>query len=1064
MSAGIRSFDAASVPADRRKPPAAFPDLFAEWVRRTPSAVAVRSDGATFTYAQLSAAAERMADYLLHIGVRGGIVAVFLDRSPDLVAALLAIGKAGAAFTVLDVASPPARLASILADVGTSLIITSTARAAGLPSEIAVPWVCVDALPAIADSRHAVAAPPMVADGLACVLYTSGSTGTPKGVMVDHASIAGHALHAREAYGIRPDDAAVLFAPPHFDAALEQIFSTLISGATLIVRPAQLWSAREFYQRMVECGVTIINPPVAYWRSIGRELARIGDVLPPHPLKVVVIGGDAMLPDDVRTWSRTPFLTHKLVHCYGPTETTVYVTSTNVPMRIDGTAWAHSIPIGRPVAGREVHVLDEAGEPVAQGATGELYIGGRALAWGYLNRPAETARSFVPDPFGSVPGARLYRTGDRGRRRDDGNFEFLGRRDHQVKVRGNRVDPSEVEQALRAFPRVSEAVVVGRDGPSGEKVLAAYLVCGGSQPEVKDVQQFLATRLPSYMLPAAYVCLDALPSSPEGKVDRRALPDPAEIPAPAHAAAQEDEAATGSDVERALTAIWKAVLGSPAVGRHDNFLEIGGDSILALRVVARANERGYALTYQDVFERQTIAELAQAVRASSEVRAADGADGPMLPTPIQLMFCERDLLKPHHYTQALMFTPLRPLDADLCRQTIGGLLEHHDALRLRLEGSGAAVALGHAPAGGPIPFEAVDLGALSELDRIREMQAHVDRSQRMLDLARGPICRVTLYSLGQSQRLFVVVHHLAIDTVSWRVLMEDFSRGYEQLRRGEGLAFARRTTSYKDWSRHLRVRAADPNVAQQVAYWEEGLSGSAAVLPAEKDGPNVAGSEEVVALELTQSETEALFSIMHHVSVAPSDVMIHALGRVLCAWAGAPRVLVDLESHGRDTRQMPGIDLSNTVGWFTAVYPVALYGGAEDPLEALARTSRMLAAVPSGGLDYAVLRYLAPSADVARRMRALPAAPVSFNYLGHWDVARSEQPLLKFAKNDTGRCIDEGERRQYVFDIGAVVVRKRLRILWTFSRNQYSLATVRGLADGHLTHMRRLIAAAGLPA
>ncbi len=583
--------------------------LFAEQARRTPGAVALVSAGGALTYAEVEREANQLARLLRRRGVGpGSRVGLCLERSPAAVVAILGILKAGGAYVPLDPGHPEARLALLLRDAGVRLVVSAAGLRGRLPSGTGV--LCLDAA-AEERGRESPEAPEVAADpeGLAYVMYTSGSTGTPKGVMVPHRAVvrlargSGHALFS-------PDEVFLQLAPLSFDASTLEIWGALLHGARLVVAPARAPSLEELDELAARHGVTTLWLTAGLFHSLvdARPEALRG-------VRQLLAGGDVLSPAHVRR-AREAFPGLRLVNGYGPTENTTF-TCCHVATGDD----VASVPVGRPVAGTRVYVLDAGMAPVPVGVPGELYAGGAGVARGYLGRPELTAERFVPDPFPDAPGARLYRTGDRVRWLASGEVEFLGRADAQVKVRGFRVEPGEVEAALREHPRVREAVVAVRGEGAGEKRLVAYVTGeGGGGPWGAEVRDHLRARLPEPMVPAAVVVLERLPLTPNGKVDRRALPDPRE------------EAADGGDgylaprtsVEDTLARIWSEALRVERVGVHDDFFDLGGDSLVSLRIVARVGEAfGVRLSPGDLYDAPTVERMAVAV-AREQIRALAG--------------------------------------------------------------------------------------------------------------------------------------------------------------------------------------------------------------------------------------------------------------------------------------------------------------------------------------------------------------------------------------------------------------------------------------------------------
>ncbi|HEU4881856.1 MAG TPA: amino acid adenylation domain-containing protein [Longimicrobium sp.] len=571
--------------------------LFEAQVRRAPEAEAVVCEGARLTYAELNAAANRLARRLRAAGVGPEArVGVMLERSAELVVALLAVLKAGGAYLPLDPALPAARRAALAADAGAAVLVTREPALEGFAGTIVSP--------AEAEGEDGSdLALDVPAAALAYVIYTSGSTGTPKGVGVAHAQAAAHFRAAAAAFGLTPADRVLQFAAVGFDVSLEQTLAPLVTGACVVVRGNEVPTPLELARQAAEQGMTVINPPTAYWHQLAADPEALA--LLARTVRLVIAGGEAMIPAAAREWSAGPAAGVRLLNAYGPTETVVTCTAYDVPATLpDGAA---HVPVGRPLAGRTAYVLDGTGEPAPLGVPGELCIGG-TLARGYLGRPAATAQAFVPDPFSATPGARMYRTGDRARWLAAGELEFLGRRDFQVKVRGYRIEPGEIEARLAEHPEVREAVVLAREDEPGDRRLVAYVV-GGQAASAEALRAHLGAALPAYMVPAAFVRLDAFPLTPTGKLDRRALPAP-----DGESEARQGYEAPVGETEEALAEIWAEVLRVERVGRHDHFFDLGGHSLLAVRVISRVRQLlGVEVGIADLFEKPVLSALAQHV-------------------------------------------------------------------------------------------------------------------------------------------------------------------------------------------------------------------------------------------------------------------------------------------------------------------------------------------------------------------------------------------------------------------------------------------------------------------
>ncbi|HEV2733674.1 MAG TPA: amino acid adenylation domain-containing protein, partial [Longimicrobiaceae bacterium] len=615
-------------------------EIFSEQAARTPDAVAVRFEGESVTYAGLERRANRLARLLAARGAGPETrVGVHLERSVELVVALLGVLKAGGAYVPLDPSYPPGRLAWMLEDAGVAVLLTRERLRGTLPAGAAVVVSLDGSADALPDEDGAAPAVPAGPESLAYVIYTSGSTGTPRAVAVPHRAVV-RLVRGADYADLGPGEVFLQLAPVSFDAATLELWGPLLNGGRLVVHPPHAPSPDELGEILLREGVSTL------WLTAGLFHLMVDErVEGLRGVRQLLAGGDVLSPAHVlRALRELPGC--RIVNGYGPTENTTFTcchTATEETVR-------GSVPVGRPIAGTAVYLLDRGLEPVPVGVAGELYAGGEGVARGYLGRPELTAGRFVPDPFSGEPGARMYRTGDRARWREDGTVEFLGRADRQVKVRGFRIEPGEVEEALRRHEGVLDAVVVARDDLPGQRRLVAYLT-GQAVPAEEVLRERLGSVLPEYMVPSAFVVLDALPLTPSGKVDRGALP----APEGGSGASPGGYTAPRTPAEEALAGIWAEVLGVEKVGVHDGFFALGGDSILAIQVVARANRAEIRFTPKQLFEQQTVAALAGVVGSAPAAKAEEGpATGEVGLTPVQHWFLELGLSRPQHFNQAVL--------------------------------------------------------------------------------------------------------------------------------------------------------------------------------------------------------------------------------------------------------------------------------------------------------------------------------------------------------------------------------------------------------------------------
>ncbi|BBA33066.1 putative linear pentadecapeptide gramicidin synthetase LgrB [Methylocaldum marinum] len=1022
--------------------------LFEARAETTPDAVAVVFEDQVLTYRALDARANQLAHHLQALGVGPeSRIGLCLERAPELVVGLLGVLKAGAAYVPLDPAYPRERLAFMLEDAAVSVLLTQARLRESLP-ETSVPVLCLDqAWATMAQRPDSAPVSGVGPENLAYVIYTSGSTGKPKGVMIVHQGLINYLSWCTEAYAVADGNGTPVQSSIGFDATITSIFPALLVGRPVILLPEkqEIEGLSALLQAQRDLSLVKITP---------AHLDALGPLLSPKALsgqaRALILGGEALTMKSLAVW-RTYAPETRLINEYGPTETVVGCCVYEVPPEASSSG---AVPIGRPIANTQLYVLDERFRPVPIGVPGELHIGGDGVARGYLYRPELTAEKFIPHPFSRVPGARLYRTGDLARWRADGELEFLGRIDHQVKLRGFRIELGEIEAALSQQPGIRDAVVLLREDAPGEKRLVAYCV-GAVDPET--LRAALKAQLPDYMVPAAWVTLDALPLTPNGKVDRKALP------APERGATGTPHVPPQGPTEARLAEIWAEVLRLDRVGRHDNFFALGGDSILSIQIVARATQAGLPLTPRQLFQHQSIAELAAGVGTSPARTAEQGpvqGDAPL--TPIQHWFFDQAWTEPHHFNQAFLLSVAPDLAPDRLRQVLHTLRAQHDALRLRFHREAAHWRQTHAAPDAPLPFGVVDLAALPPDAQAAAIEQVSAAQQARLDLAHGPLWRCVLFTRGEGQpgRLLLVIHHLAVDGVSWRILLDDLQQAYARLGRGAPPALPPKTTAFKTWAEQLDAYAASERLRPELAYWQR-LRGPAAPLPRDADAPpeaNTVAAADHVAVTLGREPTRALLHDVPPVyRTRINDVLLTALAQTLARWSGVRTLWVNLEGHGRE-ELFEGVDLARTVGWFTTLYPVRLDLTADAPGEALKAVKEQLRTIPQGGIGYGVLRYRHPDPAVRASLAALPAPELSFNYLGQLDTLIGGDLLLGLAPEGSGLLYSPRGQRPHLLDINGFVMDGQLRLDWAYCPAVHRRATVEALAQGFLDALQALIA------
>ncbi|WP_327165873.1 non-ribosomal peptide synthetase [Streptomyces zaomyceticus] len=1089
--------------AGAETPQGSVPRWFREQAARTPHAAAVLHGTRSLTYGELDARVERLAGQLRRLGAGPErLIAVAMNRTPGLLVALLAVHRTGAAYLPVDPHHPRDRVASVLSEAAPLLVLSDRATRDALGTD---DWLAPDdpglgsALAGVGghgagDGSGNAAEDPIPhaaipADSTAYVLYTSGSTGRPKGVVVTHRNLA-HLLAAmRDRLPLGPTDRLLAVTTVAFDIAHLELLLPLLDGAAVVLAsPDEVREPHALGRLIGRQGVTTVQATPSLWSGL---VAGIPDAV--RGLRVLV-GGEALPP---ALAGGLVGLAAEVTHVYGPTETTIW--SLAAPI---GPHNAEHPPLGSPLGDTRVYVLDEALRPVPVGVPGELYIGGAGVARGYLGRPGQTAERFVADPYGP-PGARLYRTGDLVRWTPDGELDFLGRADDQVKLRGFRIEPREIEAVLDRHDRVIRSAVVVREDRPGERRLVAYVApvpaAGAADDLDSALTEWARRALPPYMVPAVVVLPDGLPLTPNGKLDRSALPAPRGPVRPAGAARE-----PSTPAERLLCELFAAVLGRPSVGVEDDFFALGGDSIVSIRLVSRARSRGLAISTRDVFRYRTVAELA--VHAKARPPKAGAANAPAaVPSTDEMPSVGEATTAAAEVTTAreVPLTPIvhwqrergGPVDgfhqsvlvrtpADLTlpglRALLQSLLDRHDALRTRLTRTPTwhleVLPRGAVDAAGPVVrFDAAGrtAGELAALIR-----AETEAARRRLAPGEGTMLQAVWFDAGPGRdgRLLLMINHLVVDGVSWRILLEDLSTGAAP--RTSGPDFT--PVSFADWGRRLEREARGR--ASELPFWLRLLEGAHDLVPGAElvAARDVEGSKHTVTRVLPVGRTEPLLArVPARLGVGVNAVLLGALSTAAGRWrptsgsgdaAGGPAAdggapfLVEVEGHGRE-EIADGLDLSATVGWFTSMFPVRLPGRPDDPEGTVRAVEQQLGSMPDKGLGFGLLRHLHP--ETAPVLRTSPRAQILFNYLGRFD--RPEEADWGLAP-EAGAVSGGGDPEMpltHLMEVSVVVHdrgdRPELHVSWAYPKALLERARVEALADAWFEALETLTTCTGEP-
>ncbi|HEU5470744.1 MAG TPA: amino acid adenylation domain-containing protein [Actinophytocola sp.] len=907
--------------------------LFEKWAADRPDHPAAHcQDGAVRSYRELNRAANRLTRRLIRDGVGPDVpVPVLAERGPGMLVGWLAVAKAGGAYVPIDPAAPAARNDELLAELAAPVVLTGADLVTGDTDE--------------SDDQN----PPPAGTpaNLAYITYTSGSTGRPQGCEIERHNLAQIVRWYADTAGINESDRHLQAVSPAFDASVLEVWGTLARGATLCFLPDVRTEPGLLLRWITENGVTVAFLPTPLAEVVLTE----GGWPAGLPLRLLCTGGDRLRHRPPRD---TPF---PVLNLYGPTECTVVATAG--PVR---AAPPDTVPdIGRPVTGTEIHLLGADLQPVRNGQWGELCIAGAGVGRGYRRNPGLTATRFVADPFGR-PGTRLYRTGDLARLGPDATLEFGGRLDDQLEVRGQRVEPAEIERALAGHPRVREALVVAAAGPSGSTRLVAHVT--GDAPDPAELISWTAGRLPGYMVPGEIVVRDRLPRTPSGKLDRRSL---AKMSLPS--------TVNGSGLtraERVLTEICADLLAVPSVSPSDNFFDLGGDSILGVRVAARAAKAGVQFTPQQLLQCHTVGELATvAVLAepdASPVAQPETPDRPIPPIPIMLSFLERVPDAVAEFVDVHTLETAEPVPADTARAAVGQLLVMHEALRYRFPRNGLGTRI---ECGDPDPAQVFDSKVLPPLSAEELLEVIADDCAAVragMDPQRGPVVRVRHYDRGRTMGSLIVllINHFVYDNMSTVVLLDDLDMLLTNLLAGRTPAVTPRPPRWREWSEHLRDMSTSDEAAAELTYWTATMRAGAAT---GLIGGSGAGG-------LTERTLDGVSGVLAAGAAEGREAALCAASYGLARWRGTASAYVMTEGEATPNPfRLAGRGPS--VGWFTTLHPIVLPVDPEVGVrEYLSAAVERIRSVPNDGVGYGILRHLSPGSVAVNRLRELPEPQV----------------------------------------------------------------------------------------
>ncbi|QKS46079.1 amino acid adenylation domain-containing protein [Paenibacillus cellulosilyticus] len=999
--------------------------LFQEQVIRTPDAEAVISEQGVLTYEQLDQRSDEISGELQRRGIQAGqLIGIVSEKSADMIAGILAIVKCGCGYVPLDGDYPESRLRFMLEDCQIDTILHGSGTI-GTGAWIPEGTHRID----IRERYEGFNLAPYAASpsDTAYVVYTSGSTGVPKGVVVSHQNVVRLVQHTDY---VDFSDARILQTGAlSFDATTFEIWGSLLNGGVLCLVDSDIFANPGKLADLVEQNRlnTMFLTSQLFNNLVDLDMRWM------KGMKNILTGGQAISERHVNK-----LLQHHqgltLIHCYGPTENTTF----SLTYKVEHPQV--NIPIGQPIGNSTAYIMN--GSILSGiGLPGELCVGGDGVAKGYLNRDELTREKFIENPY--VPGERIYRTGDLARWLPDGNIEFLGRMDEQVKIRGYRIELGEIETVLRQQDGIKDAAVLVRKDGEEDRYLCAYIV-GEDQEQAVNLTQLkdkIRQELPAYMIPAYFVQLEQLPATANGKLDRRALPQPEQTTMQTYAAPR-------NDLETILTDVFSEVLGLERVGIDDSFFEMGGDSIKAIRIISKLREHGYELDVKTLIQHReirTISSKVQKAQADNLEIYQQPVAGVVQRTPIQHQFYEWELSRPEHFNQAIMIHSAGGFNEDLVRTALEQLAKHHDALRSRFDERGTHSICG-VDEGQLYELTVVEYRDLGDADALAQaVEEHCNAIQASMDLKKGPLLKAALFHANDGTHLFFCVHHLVVDGVSWRILLEDFSTAYSQARDHQTISLPSKTASYQAWAEGLIAFSKSYLLKRELGYWKEVSHKIDASVPLSetacyKDAQKLSGAAVTVNHEfmLTREETDRL---LHESGTAYNteinDLLLAALSMTVQQCFGVGSVGIELESHGRHPIE-PQIRIDRTVGWFTNTYPVVLECHTDDLGATIKHTKETLRKVPNYGLGYGILKYLS---DPEIRTQLAPLQlELSFNYLGDFS-SEGDGGEFSFSKLGCGSVSSDENKFQKPITVDCIVQEGQMAFTIGFNHSEMDVHT-----------------------
>lgn len=1010
-------------------------EIFQEKVRFGPKKNAVVFENKKLTYEDLNKRANQLANKLLEVGIvskTNSTVGLMVEPSLELIIGIFGILKSGAAFIPIDPNIPSSRLDLVLSQAKLSTILTQNKflKQRDKISEASTKFISIEGfhLSDYNASNPRVKLNPL---HLLYVLFTSGTTGSPKGVLIMHKNMTNYFNWCKDFFQLESGDKWVLVQPFYFDSSYTTIFGAILSGSELHLL------SKENYTSPTDLLAYLENQKISHMKvvpSLMSAVVECPEIDKIKTLKRLILGGEKIKTSDVKKIMEVSKET-KVVNHYGPTEVTVGTIAQYIKAsKINGH---HNEPIiGKPIFNNKVYILDRFLKPLPIGIKGEIYLAGIGVAKGYLNDDKKTKERFIQNPFANK--GKMYRTGDLGTWLPDGTVEFLGRADYQIKLRGHRIELGEIEAQLKNMPGIDEVVVVDRETGNGHYLTCYYV----SKTKIKenDVRSFAINHLPDYMIPRHMVLLESIPTTANGKIDRRNLPLINDVNTDIFVEATTKE-------EQILSGIWSEVLNLDKVGILDNFFLSGGDSIKSIQISSRLRNKGFKASVKTILANPTIKDLSQKLEPLVSISDQAAVTGKSQLSPIQFEYLNSSNHDLNHYNQSVMLRFSEVISKDTISRIFSKIQEHHDALRLVFKESEGVKTQIFSELGLPVSLEEYDIN--KDRDSLGSI---VNKLQSSIDLERGPLMKLGLFHMNDFSLLLIVIHHMVVDGISWRVLLEDIQSLYQQVKNIENLVLPLKTDSFKLWTKKLSdyVRCAQYAVGK--SYWENFETGDQVKIPRDyPGGNNFQKNSKVKTFQLESTYTSKLLTSAHKsFGTQINDLLLSALLMGINKQYGHSSVILNLEGHGREAISTE-VNVSRTVGWFTSIYPVVLKMGTGNISTTIKKVKEMLRSIPNRGIDYLVGKYY----DLDFNSN-IDAPQIKFNFLGQFDSDLKGKDF-KISLEDRGKEVSAKHYRKVDWDLWGLTVSGKLEMNFSYSSEQYQESTIDSFIDHYKKSLVEII-------